>query len=226
MSNREQTLGKLTVWKTQEKHKREQREFVEVNNLWAAQRKFLFDRPHLPIETVRHILSLCRPKGFNLYMERHDRALLAVYHDLCKHYGFEVTPRWWELEPLPVRENQHAKILWDVPIPTDKEIVARRPDVFLQDKGNRWLYLIEMVVAWDSLQVERRAEKLSKYRDLCANLRRQFPGYRLELVPVVIRVLGTVTHHLVGGLGCLPTTAKTESQTEGMQAETEHRCEQ
>ena len=150
-------------------------------------------------------------------MERHDRALLAVYHDLCKHYGFEVTPRWWELEPLPVRENQHAKILWDVPIPTDKEIVARRPDVFLQDKGNRRLYLIEMAVAWDSLQVERRAEKLSKYGDLCADLRRQFPGYRLDVVPVVIGVLGTVTHHLVRDLGRLPTAAKTESQIEGMQ---------
>ena len=107
------------------------------------------------IETVRHILSLCRPKGFNLYMERHDRALLAVYHDLCKHYGFEVMPRWWELETLLVYENQHAKMLWDVPIPTDKEIVARRSDVFLQDKGNRGLYLIEMAVTWDSLQVKK-----------------------------------------------------------------------
>ena len=48
VSNREQTLGKLRVWKTQEKRKREQREFVEVNNFWAAQSKFLFDRPHLP----------------------------------------------------------------------------------------------------------------------------------------------------------------------------------
>ena len=36
------------------------------------------------VETVRHILSQCRPKGFNLYMEQHNRALLAVY------YGFEV----------------------------------------------------------------------------------------------------------------------------------------
>ena len=169
------------------------------------------------IETVRNILSLCRPKGFNLYMERHDRALLVVYHDLCKHYGFEVTPKWWELKPLPVRENQHAKIPWDVPIPTDKEIVARHSDVFLQDKGNRQLYLIEMAVAWDSLQVERRAEKLSKYGDLCADLRRQFPGYRLDVVPVVIGVLGTVTHHLVRDLGHLPTAAKTESQIEGMQ---------
>ena len=50
MSNREQTLGKLRVWKTHEKRKREQCEFVEVNNLWAAQRKFLFDCPHLPRE--------------------------------------------------------------------------------------------------------------------------------------------------------------------------------
>ena len=50
LSNREETLGKLRVWKTQDKRKREQREFVEVNNLWAAQRKFLFDRSHLPQE--------------------------------------------------------------------------------------------------------------------------------------------------------------------------------
>ncbi len=57
-------------------------------------------------------------------MERHDLALLAVYYDLCKHYGFEVTPRWWELQTLPVRENHRAKILWDVPIPTAGDIVA------------------------------------------------------------------------------------------------------
>ena len=89
------------------------------------------------VETVRHNLSQCRTKGFNLYMERHDRALLVVYYDLCKHYGFEVTPRWWELQTSPVCENHHAKILWDVPIPTDKDIVARRPDIFLQNKTTR-----------------------------------------------------------------------------------------
>ena len=44
------------------------------------------------IETVRHILSQCQPKGDNLNLEPHNRALLAVYHDLCIHYGFEVMP--------------------------------------------------------------------------------------------------------------------------------------
>ena len=61
------------------------------------------------VETIRHILSQCHPKGFNLYTERHDHALLVVYYDLCKHYGFEVTPRWWQLEPLPIHEKQLAK---------------------------------------------------------------------------------------------------------------------
>ena len=75
------------------------------------------------IETVRHIPSQCQPKGYNLNLEPHNRALLAIYHDLCIHYGFEVTPRWLELEPLPVCENQHTKILWDVPIPTDRHCV-------------------------------------------------------------------------------------------------------
>ena len=149
------------------------------------------------VETVRHILSQCCPKGFNLYMERHDRALLVVYYDLCKHYGFEVPPRWWELKTLPVRENHRAKILWDIPIPTDGDIVARRPDIILKDKITGHLYLNEMAVAWDSIQEERRAEGQSKYRELCVDLRRQFPGYRMDVVPVVIGGLGTVTHHLV-----------------------------
>ena len=158
-----------------------------------------------------------RPKGFNLYTERHDSALLVVYYDLCKHYGFEVVTRWWELEPLPIHENQHAKILWDTPIPTDKDIVACCLDIFLQGKRTRRLYLIEMAVAWDSLQVERRAEKLSKYGELCADLRGQFPGYHLDIVPVVIGDLGTATHHLVGDLDRFPTTGKTVSQITGMQ---------
>ena len=70
---------------------------------------------------------------------------------------------------------------------------------------------------WYSIQEERRAEKQSKYRDLCANLRRQFPGYLIDVVPVVIGGLGTVTHHLVEDLCYLPTAGKAASQIEGMQ---------
>ena len=104
-----------------------------------------------------------------------------------------------------------------VNIPTDGDNVARCPGIFLQDKTTRHLYLTEMAVAWDSIQEERRAEKQSKYKELCADLRRQFPGYRMDVVPVVIGGLGTVTHRLVEDLRRLPTAGKAVSQIEGMQ---------
>ena len=120
-------------------------------------------------------------------------------------------------QTLPVHENHRTKILWGIPIPTDEDIVGRHPDIFLQDMITRHLYLIEMAVAWDSIQEERRAEKQSKYKELCADLRRQFPGYRMDVVPVVIGGLGTVTHRLVEDLRRLPTAGKAVSQIEGMQ---------
>ena len=58
------------------------------------------------------------------------------------------------------------KILWDVPILTDRDLVVHLSDISFQDKGKSRLYLIEMSVAWDSILAERRAEKLSKYDNL------------------------------------------------------------
>ena len=77
--------------------------------------------------------------------------------------------------------------------------MARHPDIFLQGKGNRRLYLIEMAVAWDSILAERRAKKLSKLMDLRADLRREYPGYRRldTAVPVVIGGAG-YGHTLIG----------------------------
>lgn len=52
-------------------------------------------------------------------------------------------------------------IVVDIIIPrawTSIIIVAHHPDVFLQDKGNRQLYLIDMAVAWDSLSLKKSRE--------------------------------------------------------------------
>ena len=85
------------------------------------------------IETIRNILNLCDPQGFNPYIEWHECALLVVYHDLCNHCSFDLN-----------------------------------------------LYL-------------------------CTELRRQFPGYQLYVVP---GVLGMVTHHLVEDLRLTPYHSK------------------
>ena len=41
------------------------------------------------METVKHIINMCEPKGFFLYKERHDWAILIVLWRLLKEYGFK-----------------------------------------------------------------------------------------------------------------------------------------
>ena len=42
-------------------------------------------------------------------------------------------------EPATVTENQTATILWDMPIQTDKEIKANRPDIVVKDRKEHLL---------------------------------------------------------------------------------------
>ena len=81
------------------------------------------------METVKHILNMCEPKGFSLYKERHDRAILIMLWRLLKEYGFKQEEPWYKLEAKPVYDNRSLKILWDPSIPTDDEMTERRPDL-------------------------------------------------------------------------------------------------
>ena len=85
------------------------------------------------METVKHILNMCEPKGFSLYKERHDRAKLILLWILLKGYGFKQEELWYRLEAKPVYENRSVKILWDPSIPTDEEMTERRPDLVVED---------------------------------------------------------------------------------------------
>ena len=96
------------------------------------------------IETVKHILNMCEPKGFSLYKERHDRAILIVLWRMSKEYGFKQEEPWYKLEAKPVYENRSVKILWDPSIPTDEEITERKPDLVVEDRLCKSIFIIEM----------------------------------------------------------------------------------
>ena len=137
------------------------------------------------METVKHILNMCEPKGFSLYKERHDQAILIVLWRLLKEYGFKQEEPWYKLEAKPVYENRAVKILWDPSIPTDDEMTERRPDLVVEDRLCKSIYIIEMSVPIDSNINGRWQEKLQKYQKL-------FRGYRIKVVPMIIGALGTV----------------------------------
>ena len=58
-----------------------------------------------------------------------------MHRKICKEFGIEVKERWYEHEPKTVTENDSVTILWDMPIHTDMNITANRPDIELKKKG-------------------------------------------------------------------------------------------
>ena len=54
------------------------------------------------------------------------------------------------------------------------------------------LVIFEMACAWEPLVLEREREKEAKYAELAADLASQFPGWKVELAPLVIGDLGSV----------------------------------
>ena len=102
------------------------------------------------METVKQILNMIEPKGFSLYKERHDRAIVLVLWRLLKEYGFKQKELWYKLEAKPVYENRAVKILWHPSIPTDEEMTERRPDLVVEDRLCKSIYIIEISVPTDS----------------------------------------------------------------------------
>ena len=144
------------------------------------------------IETVKHPLNMCEPKGFSLNKERHDPAILIVLWRLLKEYRFKQEEPWNELEAKPVYDNRSVKILWDPCILTDEEMTERRPDLVVEDQLCNSIYIIVMSVPTDSNINGRWQEKFQKYQKLAADMRKEFKGYRFKVVPMIIGALGTV----------------------------------
>ena len=47
------------------------------------------------METVKHILNMCEPKGFSLYKERNDWAILIVLWRLLGYGSYGQTKEEW-----------------------------------------------------------------------------------------------------------------------------------
>ena len=82
-------------------------------------------------------------------------------------------------------------ILWDMPIHTDREIKANRPDIVVKDYQERKCLLIEVSVPTDDNVSLKEMEKLSKYKDLEIEITRMW-GLKTETIPIIVGALGMI----------------------------------
>ena len=97
-------------------------------------------------EIINHIVAGCPELAKTEYLYRHDKAASYLHWNICKELNINVEEKWYEHEPQTVTERDNITILWDMPIQTDREIKANRPDIVIKDKQEKSCLLIDMSI--------------------------------------------------------------------------------
>jgi len=85
------------------------------------------------------------------------------------------------------------KLLWDINIQCDNVIEARRPDIVVINKKEKLCTIIDISVPADERVWEKEREKVEKYQDLKREIARLWRMRKVQVVPIVIGALGSVT---------------------------------
>ena len=74
-------------------------------------------------ETVANIVSECSKLAQKEYKQvGHDNTAKILHWKLCEKWGFNKAEKWYMHMPEKVLESDNCKILWNLPIETDKTI--------------------------------------------------------------------------------------------------------
>ena len=89
-----------------------------------------------------------------------------------------------------VLQNDKAKLVWDFEFHLRKTTTARRPDLILELKIDKKIWICDMGCPQQNNIGEKRAEKATKYRQIALETRERRPCNKVYIVLVVVGALG------------------------------------
>ena len=152
-------------------------------------------------ETVGHLVSACSKLAQTEYRRRHDKMGLRVYWEVCGVYGLKRSEQWHLEVPDGVRKSDDGmvEIWWDQTVSTPNKYDANRPDMMIVDRKSKEWFMVDFSVPLDTNVAKKEEEKISKYKDLAAEVSRMHT-VKVEVVPIVVGALGVVSKDLLGWL--------------------------
>jgi len=108
-----------------------------------------------------------------------------------------------------------------MPIQTDKEIKANRPDIVVKDKKERTCRLIDMSIPTERNTSLKTTEKLTKYKDLEIEIEKTW-GMKTTTVPVIIGAFRLVKKGTENYIGKIPGNIRITELQKTVLLETAH----
>jgi hypothetical protein len=145
-------------------------------------------------EGVKHWLNACEYLAKVEYLKRHDQTLRVFYAEVLKKYGMEpIELHWYKIPVETVRENEKALVIWNLRIPTHSPVPHRWPDLRIEDKKEKWIWVVDMSCPGDINVSEKEGEKKRNYVELVIELRMQRPGWKVTVMPLIVGVTGAIS---------------------------------
>ncbi|TBU10378.1 reverse transcriptase [Hamiltosporidium tvaerminnensis] len=145
-------------------------------------------------KTVDHLATRCEKMLGRDYTRRHNEVVRCIHLLLLNKYKFKSSKRIRSHSVQEILDNEYAEIRVDTRIKTDVKIRCNRPDIFILDKRQNKITLIEVgITSQDSLQIVE-TEKLRKY-DLLANELGLIYKCSVDIIPYVMTWDGIVTKY-------------------------------
>ena len=103
------------------------------------------------------------------FLLRHNRALMVMAVAWAKEYelvGGDVVSYKERWERGTVLQNERGNLVWDLDFHLRKTTTTRRPDLILENKAKKKIWICDMACPQQRNIEAKRLEKLTKYRQL------------------------------------------------------------
>ena len=143
-------------------------------------------------ETVEHLVAGCTKLANSENLIKYNRALmnssvaLAKQQELMHQEAIWYQQKW---DRGTMLKNYKAKLVWDVEFYLRKTTTARRPDLILELKIDKKIWICDMACPQQNNIGAKRAERTTKYRQIAFETRERCPGYEVYVDPVAVGTL-------------------------------------
>jgi hypothetical protein len=109
------------------------------------------------------------PHSGKEWMQVHNKTCTVCTHlhySRCKTLSIETTENWYSHIPKSVCENEYIRVLWNQWVQTDREVLANRQVIIIENKKDKICLLIDVAILSDRNVIQKESENKLKYKNL------------------------------------------------------------
>ena len=135
-------------------------------------------------ETIHHIIACCPKLSASMYLPvRHNKVAKVIYDAIIDHGR------------TPIEEiytDNDKEIWWDKKVTTIPPLKHNKPDIVYWNKTENKYYIIDIAIGLDINVWKNINLKYDIYMQLSSELKRLYPSFTIEIIPIVLGVTGLV----------------------------------